>query len=243
MCRHRPLRARRDPKPENSASDLIGGGSNASSRERTSTAEMAIVGSCRGFFVPARRAIGTRRASRRGLRSPSVGRGPGCCRLARSRPRLSSHRAIGLKLAGSPLIHETYNPYIQGWLTYYGNFYRTKLRPTFNPSIAATDGRDRRPQSARVLRLRRPWRWRRRPWRWAAEGGGRHMCGSGGCACGAHFGRSGCGSCGCGAACGLEAAAAAPPQPVDSHSASLRMSRSDLIRGLVQPNARKAQAE
>ena len=25
---------------------------------------------------------------------------------------------------------ETYNPYIQGWINYYGNFYRTKLRPT-----------------------------------------------------------------------------------------------------------------
>ena len=24
---------------------------------------------------------------------------------------------------------ETYNPYIQGWINYYGNFYRTHLRP------------------------------------------------------------------------------------------------------------------
>ena len=23
-----------------------------------------------------------------------------------------------------------YNPYIQGWINYYGNFYRTQLRPT-----------------------------------------------------------------------------------------------------------------
>src|SRR5436309_15765197 len=25
---------------------------------------------------------------------------------------------------------ETYNTYIQGWINYYGNFYRTQLRPT-----------------------------------------------------------------------------------------------------------------
>ena len=25
---------------------------------------------------------------------------------------------------------ETYNQYIQGWINYYGNFYRTQLRPT-----------------------------------------------------------------------------------------------------------------
>jgi RNA-directed DNA polymerase len=25
---------------------------------------------------------------------------------------------------------ETYNRYIQGWINYYGNFYRTQLRPT-----------------------------------------------------------------------------------------------------------------
>ena len=25
---------------------------------------------------------------------------------------------------------EMYNPYIQGWINYYGNFYRTQLRPT-----------------------------------------------------------------------------------------------------------------
>ena len=63
MCPHHSLTARRDPKPEISASDLMGRRINASSRRRTSTALMAIVGSCRGFFVPARRAIGTRRAS------------------------------------------------------------------------------------------------------------------------------------------------------------------------------------
>ncbi len=25
---------------------------------------------------------------------------------------------------------EMYNPYIRGWINYYGNFYRTQLRPT-----------------------------------------------------------------------------------------------------------------
>jgi RNA-directed DNA polymerase len=28
------------------------------------------------------------------------------------------------------ILAETYNPYIQGWINYYGNFYRTQLRPT-----------------------------------------------------------------------------------------------------------------
>jgi Group II intron, maturase-specific domain len=39
---------------------------------------------------------------------------------------------------------ETYNPYIQGWINYYGIFYRTKLRPIHRGSISMSSaGRGR----------------------------------------------------------------------------------------------------
>ncbi len=31
-----------------------------------------------------------------------------------------------------------YNPYIQGWINYYGNFYRTQLRPTSKGSMSTS---------------------------------------------------------------------------------------------------------
>jgi RNA-directed DNA polymerase len=47
--------------------------------------------------------------------------------ISRTIRRWTLHHHSDKSLQG---LAETYNPYIEGWITYYGHFYRTRLRPT-----------------------------------------------------------------------------------------------------------------